>query len=489
MPLLKRPLVVVVLLKLPVLVLRSIIAIQRMLFSPSPLFWRFELGDEILPKLHTLIATVCNTCWEENMRSPKMGLNYEQASKLNWALHADLQLGSSFRADMAKRTQGLAKPARTKNALEDTWQAIDDATIKIALEHKKSVRRVQHELHIGHSLLQLKHSKVSAWNSFIWKKGQDSNKENYGHSKYILEGITKDFKDEYYSLTEEEKANLIEDVTFATEGVQEFMESAMGIDNQDLVSKLEGLRYKACQGQQRIISSTWLKWSPETVARDSNAKMQWAQYWRNIVKWYSVIIKGWPEQIPFANLSAVSSSLPKLEMLLRKWKSGAIYWKHLTPEELEHMDKERDKGIENGAIAEKHRARGRRYIRVQRWSAADDEEENLDLTVPPADDTPGSPVISPPSNMSIPSTSNASTPPPTPDGTNTTPVLEPNFTQSANNLPFPDLTPPFTYPPSTPGSLGPAPSILPNPHPDLSLSLPPGFEDFLANFDPSLMPF
>lgn len=29
-------------------------------------------------------------------------------------------------------------------------------------------------------------------------------------------------------------------VTFVTEGMQEFMESVMGIDNQDLVSKLEG---------------------------------------------------------------------------------------------------------------------------------------------------------------------------------------------------------------------------------------------------------
>lgn len=58
---------------------------------------RFELGDEILPKLHTLTTTVRNTRWEENLRSLKWGLNYEQASKLNWALHADLQLGSSLR--------------------------------------------------------------------------------------------------------------------------------------------------------------------------------------------------------------------------------------------------------------------------------------------------------------------------------------------------------------------------------------------------------
>jgi len=65
-----------------------------------------------------------------------------------------------------------------KKALEDAWQTVDDAAVKIAADHKKSVRRVQHELHMGHSLLQAKHSKVSAWNSFLWKKGQDSDKEN-----------------------------------------------------------------------------------------------------------------------------------------------------------------------------------------------------------------------------------------------------------------------------------------------------------------------
>jgi hypothetical protein len=153
---------------------------------------------------------------------------------------------------MAKRTQGLAKPTRARvqltkearaaitlqrreasqsfrKALEGTWQVLDDAAIKIASEHKKSVRRVQNELHMGHSLLHSKHSKVSAWNSFLWKKGQDGNKENCkffslliqpnsiyffhadGRGKDVLEGIVKDFKDEYNSLTEEEKANLVEE--------------------------------------------------------------------------------------------------------------------------------------------------------------------------------------------------------------------------------------------------------------------------------------
>jgi hypothetical protein len=83
--------------------------------------------------------------------------------------------------------------------------------------------------------------------------------------------------------------------------------------------------------------------------------MQWAQYWRNVVKRYSVIIEGWPERIPFVNLSTVSNSLTDLEMLLRKWRSGAIYWKRLTPEELDGMEKERDEDIETGVVVEKRR--------------------------------------------------------------------------------------------------------------------------------------
>lgn len=86
----------------------------------------FELGDEILPKLHTLIATVRNTCWEENMCSPKMGLNYEQASKLNWALHADLQLGSSFRVskDLIFDTLHCTNVWHKASSSSSIWQIV-----------------------------------------------------------------------------------------------------------------------------------------------------------------------------------------------------------------------------------------------------------------------------------------------------------------------------------------------------------------------------
>jgi hypothetical protein len=37
-------------------------------------------------------------------------------------------------------------------------------------------------------------------------------------------------------------------ITFATEGVQDFMQSVMGIDNQDLLGKMEGFAVQGVKG-------------------------------------------------------------------------------------------------------------------------------------------------------------------------------------------------------------------------------------------------
>lgn len=57
---------------------------------------RFKLGDKTLLKLHILMTTIHSSQWEENLCSPRWDLNYEKVSKLNWALPADLKLGSPF---------------------------------------------------------------------------------------------------------------------------------------------------------------------------------------------------------------------------------------------------------------------------------------------------------------------------------------------------------------------------------------------------------
>ncbi|KAG1871413.1 hypothetical protein F4604DRAFT_1521198, partial [Suillus subluteus] len=63
-------------------------------------------------------------------------------------------------------------------------------------------------------------------------------------------------------------------------------------------------------------------------------------YFHNVVQHYQVIIKGWPTNIPFTNLSKVSSTLPDLDMLLQKWWSNAIKWRQVNDEEFQQLLKE-----------------------------------------------------------------------------------------------------------------------------------------------------
>ncbi|KAG2135341.1 hypothetical protein DEU56DRAFT_738020 [Suillus clintonianus] len=487
--------------------------------------------------------------------------------------HKSAQRNLSVRTQALTRTRAkvqLSKEARValtlrrreasltfKKALEDAWQTVDDAAIKIAADHKKTVRRVQHELHMGHSLLQAKHSKVSAWNSFLWKKGQDSDKENYGHGKDVLGGIMRDFKAEYYDLTKEEKTNLIEEykeykatkttgqristkskindvthtlkaieseldnlrsrtgaetilymtrgttdlplrgVTFATEGVQDFMESAVGIDNQDLVNKMEGFAIQGMRGaalnhQERVASvRAQIRAEINQALRKKtgvpDATMQWAQYWRNVVKRYSVVITGWPKEIPFVNLSTASSALPDLERLLRKWRSEAIKWKRLTAEELAAMEKERDQEIEDGLVKETRRRVRSDKGKKRRQNADDDEEiedgktykstENVNSDG--EDDRPDSPVPattqaeagSPFEDSNTPSANRASTAPLIPAGANETPTNQEPVLPGTNALHSESLGP------------APAPPILPDFSADLGSLFPP-FNDFIDNFVP-----
>jgi hypothetical protein len=83
--------------------------------------------------------------------------------------------------------------------------------------------------------------------------------------------------------------------------------------------------------------------------------MQWVYYYRNVIQRYQVVVEGWPEKIPFTNLSQVSSALPDLQMLLRKWESGATYWKSLSDEEFEELRKEREEKLESGELADQRR--------------------------------------------------------------------------------------------------------------------------------------
>ncbi|KAG1899707.1 uncharacterized protein F5891DRAFT_927347, partial [Suillus fuscotomentosus] len=332
----------------------------------------------------------------------------------------------SKEARAALKFQRTEKSRQFKDALDLAWGQIDDVTTTIAATHRKSFRRVQHNLYMGRGSLRSKHSKPSVWNAFCWKKSQEAKKENCnGHRKEALQSLVRDHKDEYHALTQEEQQELLQEfadqketkvsglrvstkskinditqtlkavenelnslnsrtgaevmlymtrgttdlplraITFTTPGVNHFMDSVIGIDTQDFLSKMEGFAIQGIQGaasnHQKEVSKVRrdiraiITQKLRKVTGESNARMQWADYFRNVVNRYQVAIKGWPEHIPFTNLSSVTNALPDLHTLLDCWKSGNTRWEVLNDEELEQLRRERNEKIDSGDIIESRR--------------------------------------------------------------------------------------------------------------------------------------
>ncbi|KAG1894163.1 uncharacterized protein F5891DRAFT_961964 [Suillus fuscotomentosus] len=303
------------------------------------------------------------------------------------------------------------KSRQFRDAFNDTWNQLDEATKTIAVSHHKSVCYVQNDLYIGHGLLRSRHSKLNAWNAFCWKKNQETKNRNQGQG--ALELLVHEHRDEYLRLSKDEQDNILAEyadwkmtkvtglrvsekfkinditqtlkavknelnslncctgaetilyttrgstdlllrgVTFATKGVQHFMSSVMGIDNQDLVSKMEGFAVQGMKGLNvflvfcKVFDSYALI---ELITGDPDARMQWTHYFRNVVQHYQVAIEGWPDNITFTNLSQASSARPDLEMLYSKWESKQIKWKVLADEEFEELYSKCQGQIDRGKI-------------------------------------------------------------------------------------------------------------------------------------------
>lgn len=67
--------------------------------------------------------------------------------------------------------------------------------------------------------------------------------------------------------------------------------------------------------------------------------MRWSQYWRDIVNEHLVVIEGWPEDIPFRNVSDATGSLAKLELLCVRWIVGSTCFRKVSFEEHDEMIK------------------------------------------------------------------------------------------------------------------------------------------------------
>lgn len=64
-----------------------------------------------------------------------------------------------------------------RNALNTTWEQLNESTVKVASTHHKSVKRVRRDLFLGHGALSTQRNKINAWNAFCWKKGCDNRAE------------------------------------------------------------------------------------------------------------------------------------------------------------------------------------------------------------------------------------------------------------------------------------------------------------------------
>lgn len=79
--------------------------------------------------------------------------------------------------------------------------------------------------------------------------------------------------------------------------------------------------------------------------------MEYKLYHENVIRRHRVMLMGWPQNMPFKNLSECSSSLQELQGLLERLLNGETYWKTITDDELDQLEDERKKRIEDGEIA------------------------------------------------------------------------------------------------------------------------------------------
>src|SRR6266576_6526962 len=77
-------------------------------------------------------------------------------------------LGKSAQREVTERRRVAA--AKYNHTVEELWSTIRQESEKIAVEHHKSLRRVSTDIHMKPTISLGKHSKISAWNAFLWKK-------------------------------------------------------------------------------------------------------------------------------------------------------------------------------------------------------------------------------------------------------------------------------------------------------------------------------
>ena len=124
------------------------------------------------------------------------------------------------------------------------------------------------------------------------------------------------------------------------------------------------------------------------ITKDDTACMEYVDYHRKVVQRYQVILKGWPQTLPFKSPRKCSSSIQELEDLLQCLRDKRTYWKQLTDDELTALEKEHKEQIEHGKIIPPAPRRRRSDLGKKRkrsradGSGTDDEEAGSHVRKP-----------------------------------------------------------------------------------------------------------
>src|SRR6266550_122084 len=90
-------------------------------------------------------------------------------------------LSAEVRASATKERQAAAKAY--SNAIDGLWSKMREEAESIAIEHKKSFRKVSSNIHMIPTVSLGKHSKISPWNAFLWDERRAEKENGTIHSK------------------------------------------------------------------------------------------------------------------------------------------------------------------------------------------------------------------------------------------------------------------------------------------------------------------
>ncbi|OSC96577.1 hypothetical protein PYCCODRAFT_1377310 [Trametes coccinea BRFM310] len=97
-----------------------------------------------------------------------------------------------------------------------------------------------------------------------------------------------------------------------------------------------GVHYATRIGRERGMLRTVITDGLVAITSDPRATMHWTRwtFFRFVFLAYGVKLVGWPQEIPFVNLSHKSMTSTNIRALLDAWASGQMRWVEATPREL-----------------------------------------------------------------------------------------------------------------------------------------------------------